>query len=174
MKVETERLMIIPCTSEMIPVLVEQQYDNGPQVWDHLKQVEKNPTLLYWGPWLAVLKSSGKVIGDLGFKGAPDDKSSVEIGYGLLQEYWNKGYATEAVAALMDWAWEQSSVQKIKAETLVDNPGSIRVLEKLGMTVVIESEEMIYWGKNKTGKLPLKFAYMSSATILYENFIDNF
>lgn len=146
MKLETERLVIVPCTEEVVPMLTGQNYNNGPQVWDHLKKLAEDSTVLYWGPWLAVLKSDGTVIGDLGFKGAPDEKGSVEIGYGLLVEYWNQGYATEAVGALMEWAWEQG-VRKIKAETLPDNPGSIRVLEKLGMTVVIKSDEMIYWQK---------------------------
>lgn len=148
MKLETERLMIVPCTIDVEPVLTEQNYNNGPHVRDHLKKLEEDQAILYWGPWLAVLKSDGTIIGDLGFKGTPDDKDSVEIGYGLLENYWDKGYATEAVNALLDWSWQQG-IRKIKAETLVDNPGSIRVLEKLGMTVVIKSDEMIYWEKNK-------------------------
>ena len=149
MKLETERLLIVPCTDALVPVLTEQEYNNGPQVWGHLKKLGEDPGILYWGPWLALLKSDGTIIGDLGFKGKPDDKGSVEIGYGLLEDYWNKGYATEAVGALMEWAWQQDEVRKIKAETLVDNPGSIRVLEKLEMAVVTKSDEMIYWGKNK-------------------------
>ena len=149
MKLETERLLIIPCTEDVVPVLREQNYDNGPQVWDHLKLLEEDPSILYWGPWLALLQSDGTVIGDLGFKGAPDDKGSVEIGYGLLEDYWNKAYATEAVGALIQWAWAQGGIRKIKAETLVNNPGSIRVLEKLDMKEVIRSEEMIYWEIDK-------------------------
>lgn len=145
MKLETERLTIIPCTEDVISLLTEQSYNNGPQVKNHLKQLEEDSTILYWGPWIALLKSDGNVIGDMGFKGKPDESGSVEIGYGLLEEYWNKGYATEAVGALIEWAWKQSGVRKIKAETLVDNQGSIRVLEKLDMKVVIMSEEMIYW-----------------------------
>lgn len=148
MKLETERLIIVPCTEKVVPVLTEQNYKNGPQVWGHLEKLAENPGMLYWGPWLALLKSDSTVIGDLGFKGKPDDRGTVEIGYGLLEEYWNKGYATEAVDALMDWAWEQG-VRKIRAETLRDNPGSIRVLEKLGMNVAIKSDDMIYWEKNK-------------------------
>lgn len=107
MKLETERLIITPCTEDIIPVLAEQSYKNGPQVSTHLKKIKEDPALLYWGPWLAVLKSEGTIIGDLGFKGVPDDKGSVEIGYGLLEKYWNNGYATEAVGALMAWAWRR-------------------------------------------------------------------
>ncbi|QHJ69604.1 GNAT family N-acetyltransferase [Planococcus halotolerans] len=159
MKLETERLIISPCTEDVIALLNEQHYENGPQVSNHLKQLAEDPAILYWGPWLAMLKADNKVIGDLGFKGAPDNKvigdlgfkgapdnkGAVEIGYGLLEEYRGKGYATEAVAALVDWAWKQNGIHKVKAETLVDNQESIRVLEKLGMRKVAESEEMVYW-----------------------------
>lgn len=145
MKLETERLIISPCTEEVIALLNEQHYENGPQVSNHLKQLAEDPAILYWGPWLAVLKADNNIIGDLGFKGAPNDKGSVEIGYGLLEEYQGKGYATEAAAAMVEWAWKQEGIHKIKAETLVNNQESIRVLEKLGMRKVAESEEMVYW-----------------------------
>ncbi|WP_033541311.1 GNAT family N-acetyltransferase [Planococcus sp. CAU13] len=149
MKIETERLIITPCTEEMISVLKEQNYDNGPQVWNHIEKLKEDPAILYWGPWLAVLKSDGTIIGDLGFKEKPDEKGAVEIGYGLLEAYWNKGYATEAVDALIGWAWKQENVRRIKAETLPGNAGSIRVLEKLGMKEVVRSEVLIYWEINK-------------------------
>lgn len=145
MKLETERLIISPCTEDVIQLLNEQHYENGPQVSNHLKQLAEDLAILYWGPWLAILKTDNTIIGDLGFKGAPDNKGAVEIGYGLLEEYRGKGYATEAVAALVDWAWKQDGIHKIKAETLVGNQESIRVLEKLGMKKVAESEEMVYW-----------------------------
>ena len=50
-----------------------------------------------------------------------------------LLKYWNKGYATEAVQELIDWAFRTGEVEMIIAETLLDNYGSIRVLEKLHM-----------------------------------------
>lgn len=151
MKLETERLFITPCTEDMFPVLREQNYMDGPHIRAHIEKIKEDPSVLYWGPWLAVLKTDGTIIGDLGFKGKPDDERTVEIGYGLLEPYWNKGYATEAVGALMEWAWEQESICRIKAETLPDNQGSIRVLEKLGMKEIIRSEEMIYWVMDKKG-----------------------
>ena len=152
MKIETERLIISPCTEDVIPMLNEQQYENGPQVANHLKQLAEDPAVIYWGPWLAILKAGNSIIGDLGFKGAPDDKGAVEIGYGLLEEYRGKGYATEAVEALVDWAWKQDGIHKIKAETLVDNQESISVLEKIGMKKVAESEEMVYWEITEGGQ----------------------
>lgn len=82
---------------------------------------------------------------DIGFKGKPDADNQVEVGYGFLKEHWNKGYATEAVGAIMQWAFATGLVEVIIAETLLDNYGSMRVLEKLDMKKVGTSEEMVNW-----------------------------
>lgn len=145
MELETNRLRIIPCTKETVQMAINQNYDNGPQIPTYLVQLDKDPSLLYWGCWIVVRKFDDRVIGDIGFKGKPDENKVVEIGYGFLKDYWNKGYATEAMEALIQWALNTSKVEKIKAETLNDNFGSIRVLEKLGLQKVDYTETMINW-----------------------------
>ncbi|MEK4247459.1 GNAT family N-acetyltransferase [Psychrobacillus sp. FSL K6-2684] len=145
MKLETERLEIIPCTQGSAQIAVEQSYDNGPQISMSLEMLKADATSLGWGTWLVVEKRNGKVIGDIGFKGKPDADNQVEVGYGFLKEYWNKGYATEAVGAIMQWAFATGLVEVIIAETLLDNYGSMRVLEKLDMKKVETSEEMVNW-----------------------------
>ena len=94
-------------------------------------------------------KSDGLIIGDAGFKGKPDANQQVEVGYGFLESEWGKGYATEAVECLLDWAFHKKDVIKVIAETDLDNIGSIRVLEKLGMKRTQATYDMIYWEKNK-------------------------
>ncbi len=150
MKLETSRLKIIPCTKESVQIALNQNYNNGPHISNYLEDLAKDPTLLYWGCWLVVRESDDRVIGDIGFKGMPDENRIVEVGYGFLEETWNQGYATEAVEALIHWAFNTSKVEKIKAETLKDNLGSIRVLEKLGMQRVGQIEKMINWELDKT------------------------
>ncbi|MDN4491926.1 GNAT family N-acetyltransferase [Ureibacillus aquaedulcis] len=149
MKLETDRLQIIPCTKETFQIAANQNYINGPQISNHLENLIKEPSLLYWGCWFVVRKSDDQVLGDIGFKGKPDENGTVEVGYGFLEEYWGKGYATEAVGALMAWAFNESKVEKIKAETLKDNHGSMRVLEKLGMQRIHQSESMVNWEVDK-------------------------
>lgn len=128
---------------------INQNFDNGPEVSTYIKQLMEDPSLLYWGSWFVVKKSNGVIIGDIGFKGKPDENKVVEVGYGLLEKYWNKGYGTEAIGALIQWAFRTSKVDKIVAETLHDNCGSIRVLEKLGMEKVNATETMIHWYLDK-------------------------
>jgi RimJ/RimL family protein N-acetyltransferase len=55
-----------------------------------------------------------------------------DLGYALLQRYWSRGYAIEAAAAMMRHASEQLGLDRILAITALENPSSMRVLEKLG------------------------------------------
>ncbi|MFD3449845.1 GNAT family N-acetyltransferase [Microbacteriaceae bacterium 4G12] len=154
MELETKRLRIIPCTEETVEIAISQNYDNGPQISNHLKKLKEDPTHLYWGTWLVVRKTDGIVLGDIGFKGKPDENKVVETGYGFLESYWNNGYATEAVEALIQWAFNTSQVNKIVAETLQNNHGSIRVLEKLGMKKTSMTETMINWEIDEMNSTP--------------------
>lgn len=149
MELETNRLKIISCTVETVQIAINQNYDNGPEISNYLEQLNKDPSLINWGSWMVVRKSDDIVIGDIGFKGKPDENGVVEIGYGFLKDYWNYGYATEAVGTLIQWAYNTSKVKKVKADTLQDNYGSIRVLEKLGMKKVGFTETMIDWELSK-------------------------
>ncbi|MBQ6568743.1 MAG: GNAT family N-acetyltransferase, partial [Clostridia bacterium] len=57
---------------------------------------------------------------------------TVEIGYGVLEEYQGQGYATEAVCAAVNRALQQPDITRVEAETEPDNQASRRVLEKCG------------------------------------------
>lgn len=91
-----------------------------------------------------------KVSGDLiGFVGvihlALDDNSpEIEVGYWLLPEFWNKGYATEGTKACIEWAFNHLSIDKIVGVTHPDNLASQHVLEKSGLKFIQMSE---YRGK---------------------------
>ncbi|MED3329797.1 GNAT family N-acetyltransferase [Bacillus thuringiensis] len=145
MKLETERLYIVPCTEESMQVANEQGYNSGPHIVGHVENVKQNKVLLPWGAWYVIRKEDDIVLGDIGFKGKPNEKQTVEIGYGFIEKYWNQGYATEAVRELIDWAFKTGEVETIIAETLLDNYSSIRVLEKLHMKRVNATETMINW-----------------------------
>ncbi|MDR4984159.1 GNAT family N-acetyltransferase [Bacillus cereus] len=145
MKLETERLYIVPCTEEMFRVAEKQGYNSGPHIIGHVEHVKEDAALLPWGAWYVIRKEDDIVLGDIGFKGKPSENGTVEIGYGFIEKYWNKGYATESVAELIKWAFQTGEVETVIAETLLDNYGSIRVLEKLHMKRVEATETMINW-----------------------------
>lgn len=61
-------------------------------------------------------------------------KLKVEVGYALARPYWGKGYMTEALRAMITWAFTQTDIFRVQAFCDVDNLGSARVMEKAGMT----------------------------------------
>lgn len=149
MIIETPRLKIVDCTEETAQFARNQAYNNGPQMEDYLVKLKNDSTLIGWGSWLVIRKEDDIVIGDIGFKGKPNLNKEVEVGYGLLEAYWSKGYATEAVGALVDWEFKTNQVNKIIAEVLKDNIASIHVLNNIGMKRLSEVNEMYYYQVEK-------------------------
>jgi ribosomal-protein-alanine N-acetyltransferase len=104
--------------------------------------------LLGWGPWLMVLAEERVLVGDAGFKGRPDARGVAEIGYGVLPRHQRLGLATEAVSALITWAFSQGA-RAIVAESEADNIASARVLQKAGMRQADPSGEKLSWRVEK-------------------------
>ncbi len=150
MTIQTNRLTIVPYTTEWAPLVLKQCYENGPELENHLIELAETPALLLWGSWLVISQADGNIIGDIGFKGRPSANKDVEIGYGLLERYQNNGYATEAVGALVDWALSRPDVATVFAETTVTNRASIRVLEKIGFQKTNESDRSLHWSRHQT------------------------
>ena len=57
-----------------------------------------------------------------------------ELGYWIGVPFWNRGYATEAAGAIVDYGFDQLGLNRIEAKHFIFNPASGRVLEKVGMT----------------------------------------
>jgi RimJ/RimL family protein N-acetyltransferase len=98
---------------------------------------EKGWWLWYWMDRTA-LDGSRDLVGMGGFKGRPTDDGTVEIGYSVIPERQRRGYATEAVAALIRHALDQPGVRRIVAETFAELTPSIRVLERSGFLEIDE------------------------------------
>jgi RimJ/RimL family protein N-acetyltransferase len=82
----------------------------------------------------AVERDSGAVVGWFQFEEAGGRPAERELGYRLHPDTWGRGYATEGAAALLRDAFARPGVTRVYAHSLLDNPGSIRVMEKIGMT----------------------------------------
>ena len=57
-----------------------------------------------------------------------------EIGYDLTQKQWGKGYATEAVKAVIDFGFNRMNLNRIEATITPGNDASVQVLKKLNFT----------------------------------------
>ena len=95
--------------------------------------------------WGIILKAESRMVGDVCFVGEPAKDGEIEIGYGTYESYRGKGYMTEAVACIVDWAKRQDNVKSIFAQTARDNPASWRILQKNGFEKVNEDGDLLSW-----------------------------
>jgi len=147
--VTTRRLTLVACPLDVAQALLADPLQAGrllgaaiPSGWPspelegilplYLQELLHDSEALGWGIWISVQRNGDAIVGDAGFKGQPDREGTVEIGYGTAPGHRCRGYATEAVHALVRWAFSHPEVKRVAAECAPDNPASIRVLEKTG------------------------------------------
>jgi RimJ/RimL family protein N-acetyltransferase len=93
-----------------------------------------------FGPWTAVLKETGEPVAaiDLHFAGAGIvgvEADEIEVGWVVAVAVRGRGLATEAAGAAIAYAFDVLGVDEVVAYTSPGNIASLRVMEKLGMTV---------------------------------------
>ncbi len=82
--------------------------------------------------WVAVHRETGTVIGTIGFMWYSTENRSAELGYSFSREYWNRGYATQALKAVADAVFRSLPVNRLEAQHDLRNPASGRVMQKSG------------------------------------------
>ncbi len=83
--------------------------------------------------YAVILKCEQKMIGTCGFTKIDADNNSAEVGYVLNPAYHKKGYATEALIALMRFGINDMGINRIEAKYMVGNDESRKVMERCGM-----------------------------------------
>jgi RimJ/RimL family protein N-acetyltransferase len=104
-----------------------------------------NRPLGRFGTYQVVRRADGHVIGDVGFMGPPDATGAVHVGCAITEAARCRGYATEAICAVLDWARTQSGLTCVLADTTRSNVASQKLLERAGMHRVGEDGELIYY-----------------------------
>lgn len=86
------------------------------------------------GLWAVILKDGDRFIGDCGITMQLIENEIVpEIGFHIMKNYWNKGYATEAANACKSYAFDVLKYPKVFSYTALRNVPSQKVAEKMGM-----------------------------------------
>lgn len=133
------------CPMEQFAALVGPVAEDWPPLyWDEgavkwLSEKSAGDIASGWYVWFVRLRS-GELIGTAGFTG-PTVDGVVEIRHGIVKTQWRKGYASEAVAALLAWASNDARVQRVRAHTLRGDPASSGVLLKNGFVLVGQSQD---------------------------------
>ena len=102
---------------------------------------------LYSTLWTIISKADNIMVGDLCIKGEPDTAGKIEIGYGTYEAYQGRGFMSEAVEGIIQWAATQPYVKAVVASTEKSNTASFTVLLKNGFRKTGETETMFMWEK---------------------------
>ncbi len=153
--IESKRLRMIPLTHHLLQLLhadrskmelslgltissmqIDPFYKN--EVDDAMinfwlpKTLEHPDTYMWYTNWEIILKIDKLSIGGMGFAGEPNENGEVETGYMIDRQQHNKGYATEALQLLTQWAFTQQKVKTIIVHTFDNNLPSRKILAKCG------------------------------------------
>lgn len=165
--VETNDLLLVPYRPADLLALIEgaaefrgsfgfpaadglREFLLGPEVSrGYLDMLRASPEQDIWRHGFAVIeKASQVVVGNVAFVGPPDDTGEVEIAYGIAPAFQGKGYATQAAAAIIQFAFADERVKTAIAHTLPEENASTRVLTKNGFRFTGEihhSEDGLIW-----------------------------
>ena len=119
-------------------------------VWEGLNTIEEARAAIYdyyWsrnGIWAIEHAQSGKVIGAIDLR-LDQQHDKAGFGYVLNRKFWNMGYATEALKAVLRVCFEELGLNRVESQHYAENPASGRVMEKAGMKregCLVQSEKI--------------------------------
>lgn len=143
--IETPRLRLRPMTADDAPavqqlvgdieiarntLLIPHPYPDGLAAnWiaSHQERFDRNEEIVFG----IEERASGALAGVIGLIPEPHDQA--EFGYWIGRPFWNRGYATEAAGAVIDYAFATLGLNRVEAMHFTRNPASGRVMEKCGM-----------------------------------------
>ena len=87
------------------------------------------------GPWyqIGITLSSPELIGDRGFRVLESEPCQAEIGIALAREFQQRGYATEALRALLHYLFVSLGMHRVFGSVDPNNLSSLKLLERVGM-----------------------------------------
>ena len=89
-----------------------------------------------WVQFSVEERDGGLLVGDVGLSPADGEPGVLKVGYTIDPAFQGRGYATEAVGALLGYAFETLGADVIRAYASADNAASIRVAERVGMRLI--------------------------------------
>ncbi len=141
----TDRLLLRPFTEDDA-LAVFEGWESDPEIakymfWTSHNDIEKTKEWLSfeisqiekddWYRFALVLKETGALIGTVLIY-YEEEVECWEIGYNLGKRYWGKGYATEAMSRVIEFAVEEIHISEIVGRYAKENPASGNVMKKLG------------------------------------------
>jgi len=154
--IRSERLELVSISPDFIDALLSERRreaeaaatlklsDDWPDAHDRgflnfrLRQMRDQPETQEWFVYAVVLPEGERpMIGHAGFHGPPGVNAvkaldAVEVGYRIFEPYRRRGYATEVVRALIDWASRARGIRHFVASISPENEPSLALVKRLG------------------------------------------
>jgi RimJ/RimL family protein N-acetyltransferase len=154
--IRSARLELVSISPEFIDALLAERRgqaeseatlklpDSWPDAHDRgflnfrLRQMRERPEVQEWFVYAVVLPDGERpMIGHAGFHGPPGVNAvkapdAVEVGYSVFEPYRRRGYATEVVRALIDWASSEHGIRHFVASISPENEPSLALVSRLG------------------------------------------
>ena len=144
--IETGRLLLRPMRPEDVDELLHIFADpavmasfgvapfDRPQMERWVRRNLDHQARYGYGLYSVILKANGLLVGNCGLEHLEDgDAREAELGYDFRSDYWNRGLATEAAAAVRDHAFGVLEIPRLISLIRQGNAASRRVAEKIGM-----------------------------------------
>jgi RimJ/RimL family protein N-acetyltransferase len=170
--IESTRLRLIPLTHQLLQIgqtsrvamelamglnpssmQIDELYQN--EIADAMthfwlpKTLEHSDLYQWYTSWEFVLKATNTAIGGIGFTGYPNADGETGIGYMLDSKEHGKGYATESLNRLIEWAFMHDDVKCIVVHTYEDNMPSRKLLLRCSFIEIGKDAENLYTYKLK-------------------------
>lgn len=147
--IETERLLLRRSTVDDAEAIAAYRAD--PEVaryqgWDRVdlesvrtsmaEMAGREPGEPGWVQFSVEEQTTGRLVGDVGLSPDEEEPGVIKVGYTMAPRAQGKGYATEAVRALVDYAFDTLGADTVIAYASAENLPSHRVAEKAGLRLV--------------------------------------
>jgi RimJ/RimL family protein N-acetyltransferase len=138
---DAEALFEMDKNPEVHKYLWQQPFTEILEIEAYIEMVNNQYLTNKIGRFSTILKETNALIGWTGIKYVNDhvengNTNFYDYGYRLNQKFWNKGYATEASKAWLEYGFNQMNIEEMNAYTHAENGASNRVLEKVGFTFI--------------------------------------
>jgi [ribosomal protein S5]-alanine N-acetyltransferase len=154
--IATERLELVPLSLDAMDALIAGRRSEAasiagvgvPKGWPdnhdagflalRARQLRENPARAEWPVYAIALRDAGRtMIGHAGFHGPPGINSlraedAVEFGYTVFEPFRSRGYATETVGALLEWARDERGIRHFVLSVAPTNDPSLAIVRRFG------------------------------------------
>lgn len=105
-----------------------------------------------FGRWGVEIRETGELIGWCGLKYTPE-LDEFDVGFRFFKQFWNQGFATESAMKCLEIGFQEFAMERIVGRAMTENLGSIRVLQKIGLSFVsdykFDEEEGVLYAINQ-------------------------